>query len=204
MHTHVTAHLILLLMASLGFAGEVLVDATGTLNAPNVTVARTTDATPAEAVRGSDTRLIPVGTVLPFAGSTAPPGYALCNGSVLSRTTNASLFAVIGTTYGAGDGSTTFTLPNLAGRFPIGAGPSPGLTTRTIGSTGGTETHTLTVAQIPPHSHTVRSNGAPNSGSGAIMEDHWSGGPVQTSQTGGGQPFPLMPPFVSLNFIIKL
>lgn len=66
--------------------------------------------------------IVPVGTVLPFAGASAPTGYLLCNGAAVSRTTYAALFAAIGELYGAGDGSTTFNLPNVVGRMPVGAG----------------------------------------------------------------------------------
>ena len=65
---------------------------------------------------------MPAGTIIPFAGSSIPTGYLLCNGAVVSRTTYADLFRVIGTTYGAGDGSTTFKLPDLRDRFLEGAG----------------------------------------------------------------------------------
>lgn len=97
--------------------------------------------------------LTPAGVIQKFAGSTAPAGYLLCNGEAVSRTTYAALFAVIGTTYGAGDGSTTFNLPDLRGRTAIGAGAGTGLSSRTLAATGGAETHTLTVDQLPAHNH---------------------------------------------------
>ena len=65
-------------------------------------------------------RLVPSGTVLPFAGTTAPIGFLLCSGQAVSRSTYPDLFAAIGTTYGAGDGSTTFNVPDLRGRVPAG------------------------------------------------------------------------------------
>ena len=98
-----------------------------------------------------------VGSVVLYTKSTAPSGYLLCNGQAVSRTTYASLFAVIGTTYGAGDGSTTFNVPNLSGRTVIGTSSSYALA-----STGGAESHvhatknhTLTVAEMPKHSHKI-------------------------------------------------
>ena len=100
-------------------------------------------------------RLDPAGTIKMFGGSTAPDGYLLCNGSAVSRTTYAALFAAIGTTYGAGDGSTTFNLPDLQGRFPLGAGSGDGLTARTVGQKDGEEGHALTAAEMPAHSHTA-------------------------------------------------
>lgn len=95
---------------------------------------------------------VPTGSVQAFAGSTAPTGWLLCNGAAVSRTTYASLYTVIGTTYGAGDGSTTFNVPNLQDRVPVGSG-----STYARGATGGAATVTLTTAQIPSHSHTLAS-----------------------------------------------
>lgn len=97
---------------------------------------------------------LPSGTVLPYAGSSAPSGWLLCDGSAVSRTTYARLFAVIGTTFGAGDGSTTFNLPDTRGRSVLGAGSGTGLTSRALGATGGAETHTLTEDEMPSHTHT--------------------------------------------------
>jgi microcystin-dependent protein len=71
---------------------------------------------------GGQTFLVPTGGILPYAGSSAPSNYLLCDGSLISRSTYATLFGVIGTTFGAGDGSTTFQLPNLKNRIPVGAG----------------------------------------------------------------------------------
>lgn len=114
------------------------------------------------------------GTVLPFAGTTAPSGWLLCYGQAVSRTDYANLFAIIGTTYGAGDGSTTFVVPDLRGRIPAGkdnmGGTAAGRMTTvaggvdaaTLGAAGGASTHTLTSAQMPTHTHgvTVASGGA--------------------------------------------
>lgn len=97
------------------------------------------------------------GIVMPFAGSTAPQGWMLCDGSAVSRTTYAALFAVIGTTYGAGDGETTFNIPNLAGRVVIGSSQS-----HALGTTGGSETVTLTSDQLPAHVHEVPQHGHEN------------------------------------------
>lgn len=112
-------------------------------------------------------RLVPVGSIQAFAGSSAPDGYLWCRGQAVSRTTYADLFAVIGTTYGAGDGSTTFNLPNLGGKVPVGGNSS-----WTLGNTGGSAdaivphhrhtydmsdatsgSTTLTTSQIPAHTH---------------------------------------------------
>ena len=96
----------------------------------------------------------PTGTVELYAGATAPTGYLLCNGAAVSRTTYAALFEILGTTYGAGDGTTTFNLPDLRGRAPIGVGTGTGLTARALAATGGAETVTLDTTQIPGHTHT--------------------------------------------------
>jgi len=85
----------------------------------------------------------------------APAGWLTCDGSAVSRTTFANLFSVIGTTYGAGDGSTTFNVPEMRGRNPMGAGSGPGLSTRSLGQTGGEERHSLTISTTPSHTHTA-------------------------------------------------
>lgn len=95
-----------------------------------------------------------IGEIRMFAGNFAPRGWAFCNGQLLPISQNAALFSILGTTYG-GDGRTTFALPDLRGRAPIHAGNGPGLTDRRLGSKGGQETVTLTVTQMPSHSHTI-------------------------------------------------
>lgn len=97
--------------------------------------------------------LIPVGTVVSFAGSSAPEGWLLCNGEAVSRTGYANLWATISTTYGSGDGSTTFNVPNALGRTIVGAGSGAGLTTRSLSATGGAESVTLTGAQSGTSAH---------------------------------------------------
>lgn len=97
------------------------------------------------------------GIVIPFAGTTAPQGWMLCDGSAVSRTTYAALFAVIGTTYGEGDGETTFNIPDLSGRVVIGSSQS-----HALGTTGGSETVTLTADQLPVHTHVVPQHGHGN------------------------------------------
>jgi microcystin-dependent protein len=95
-----------------------------------------------------------IGELRLFAGNFAPQGWAYCDGSLLSIGEYETLFQLIGTTYG-GDGQSTFALPDLRGRVPMGIGQGPGLTSRTIGESGGTET-ILNTANIPAHSHTAR------------------------------------------------
>lgn len=147
---------------------------------------------------------IPTGTVSAFAGSTAPTGYVLCDGSAVNRTTQAALFAVIGTTYGVGDGSTTFNLPDLRGRVVAGMGGSLLSGTDALADTGGASTHTLTENEMPSHSH----------GIGGIANDMNIGtssfrlSPAATSigdtkETGGDQPHNNVQPTIILNYIIK-
>lgn len=91
----------------------------------------------------------PIGTIMPYAGATAPnANWALANGAALSRTTYAALYAVCGTTYGSGDGSTTFNIPNIGGRMPIGTNG-----TYARGATGGSATTTLSSSHLPSHTH---------------------------------------------------
>lgn len=91
-------------------------------------------------------------TIMGWAPNFAPRGWAFCWGQILSIAQNTALFSLLGTTYG-GNGQTTFALPNLASRFPIGAGQGPGLSTYVLGQMGGTENTTLTTNNIPSHIH---------------------------------------------------
>lgn len=96
----------------------------------------------------------PVGSVIQYAGSSAPDAsWLICDGSAISRTTYAALFAVLGTTYGAGNGSTTFNIPNLKGRVAVGL-DSGQTEFDALGETGGAKTHTLATGEMPSHTHT--------------------------------------------------
>jgi microcystin-dependent protein len=121
---------------------------------------------------------VPAGAVMPFAGATAPAGWLLCAGQVVSRSQFGELFATIGTTYGAGDGLTTFALPDLRGRVvagvdTMGGGTRPNRLTSTtitggadaVGEVGGGQTHTLTGAEsgVPAHGHTTGNNSVDHS-----------------------------------------
>lgn len=98
-----------------------------------------------------------VGEIRMFAGNFAPRGWAYCDGQLLAVSQNDALFSLLGTIYG-GDGRTTFGLPDMRGRIPIHAGTGPGLSQRRLGSKGGAEKVTLTVNQLPSHTHTMKAS----------------------------------------------
>lgn len=96
-----------------------------------------------------------VGEIRMFAGNFAPRGWAFCDGQLLAVSQNDALFSLLGTIYG-GDGRTTFGLPDLRGRIPIHAGTGPGLSNRRLGAKSGSEAVTLTVNQLPSHTHSMQ------------------------------------------------
>jgi microcystin-dependent protein len=154
---------------------------------------------------GSD---LPVGSVTQFAGNTIPIRYLECNGSAVSRTEYPELFAIIGTTYGAGDGNTTFNLPDLRGRVAIGDGQGIGLTNRNLGQKDGEESHILTITEIPSHYHNVYQH-AGYMGEGSTVPGA-SGAdtktlvhPGMTSWAGGNAAHNNMQPFLVIKYIIK-
>jgi microcystin-dependent protein len=196
---------------------------------------------------------IPAGFIMAFAGQTVPAGWLVCDGSTISRGSYAALFAAIGTTWGAGDGSSTFSLPPLQGRGLFGVGG----TIPQVGATGGSPTHTITIPQLPahshphPHTHTINHDHANPANAGShkhalqttnIGKDEAgtnvnslsrgtaggsdTTGPVETtgnhthnipsysgnsgspstpntSQTGGNQSIPTMPPYAGILWAIK-
>lgn len=153
----------------------------------------------------------PVGSISLFAGTTAPSGWLICDGSAVSRTTYANLFSVIGTTYGTGDGSTTFNIPDLQGRVPVGY-KSSDTSFDTIGETGGEKTHTLSVDEMPSHRHDglnwYGSITTLNSGGTATkLSAEWSGDSsangFKTEYAGGGQAHNNLQPYIVLNYIIS-
>ena len=97
------------------------------------------------------------GMIYMYAGSTAPSGYLICDGSAVSRTTYSALFSVIGTSYGSGDGSTTFNVPNMSGRISVGVSEN-----YSLASVGGSENVSLIANDLPPHYHEVPQHGHAN------------------------------------------
>lgn len=162
-----------------------------------------------------------VGEIRMFAGNFNPAGWMFCDGQLLPISENETLFILIGTTYG-GDGQETFALPNLQGRLPLHMGTGPGLSTRQLAESAGTETVTLTLQQIPVHTHVpVASNTAGSSDSpvGNVWAKTGTGKPyiaaapadsfvqmnAQTlSPVGGSQPHDNMHPFLCVSYIISL
>jgi microcystin-dependent protein len=158
-----------------------------------------------------------VGEIRMFGGNFAPAGWAFCNGSLMPIAENETLFNLIGTTYG-GDGQQTFALPDMRGRVPMHQGSGPGLSPRVLGELGGSETVTLTSAQMPMHSHALRaasslaSLGSPagtvlaktgaNSYDTAAPSAPMAAGAIPAA--GGSQPHSNMAPYCAVNYIISL
>jgi microcystin-dependent protein len=147
-----------------------------------------------------------VGSIIPTARASAPTGFLLCDGSAVSRTTYAALFSAIGTVYGVGDGSTTFNVPNMQGRVPVGR-DSGQTEFDTLGETGGAKTHTLTEAELASHSHalagtvkiiTVDENESGWSSTGSAYSHRDT-----TEAAGGGGAHNNLQPYVVVNYIIK-
>lgn len=102
---------------------------------------------------------VPVGMIAMFPSDTMPTGWLTCAGQAVSRSTYAALFAVFGTTFGVGDGSTTFNLPDARGRVAVGSGTGTGLTARAVGAVGGKEKHQLAASELPGHTHSGGTSG---------------------------------------------
>ena len=144
------------------------------------------------------------GVLSPCATPTAPLGNLLCNGVAVSRTLYANLFSAIGTLYGAGDGSTTFNLPNCNGRVLVGAGTGSGLTNRVLAAIGGEENHVLTVAELAPHTHSELACGSHLVGPNIYGSVAVGNVGATTGSTGSGSGHNTMQPFLVSNFIIKV
>lgn len=148
----------------------------------------------------------PVGSISLFAGTTAPNGWLICDGSAVSRTDYANLFSVIGTTYGTGDGSTTFNIPNLKGKVPVGLDSSD-TSFDTIGETGGEKTHTLSIDEMPSHVHQTDKYYNTDQGGNNFYGSNATGSKVTTANgmvaAGGGQAHNNLQPYIVMNYIIS-
>lgn len=159
---------------------------------------------------GASGPTFPSGFLGEFAGTVAPAGWLVCDGSAVSRTTYADLFAAINTSWGAGDGSTTFNLPNLTRRVTVGAGGAGSAALgNTVGSLGGAEMHTLTAAELPAHTHTVPGllRSASVTANGAGFERGESGvpnGDMASGSAGSGNAHNNLQPSAVVLRIIKI
>lgn len=168
-----------------------------------------------------------LGQIILFAGNFEPRGWAFCDGRILQIAQNSALFSLLGTYYG-GDGRTTFALPDLRGRVPVGAGQAPGLSNYELGESAGQESVALLVTQIPAHVHglnnmqvacdnvtatsnspantipAIVTNGANSYGTTKNALMHTSQGNIGTLPIGGSMPHNNNKPYVSVNYIIAL
>ena len=151
---------------------------------------------------------LPTGILLPYAGTASPDGWMLCNGQEVSRETYSNLFTVIGDSYGIGDGSTTFNLPDLRGRMPMGLDNMGGNSADrvvhsaadSIGGNTGEENHQLSFDELPSrNSYKNHGGSSQNNDSGGMYYLTW----ISTESVGNDQPHNNMPPYLSLNYIIK-
>lgn len=169
-----------------------------------------------------------IGMIALFGFNFPPRGWAPCNGQLMSIAQNTALFSLLGTTYG-GNGQTTFALPDLRSRVPLGQGQGPGLSNYPIGQQGGTENVTMTANQMPQHTHPLtgsgnaatantlngnvpaKPNGVTTLGEEAVTVNAYApaGNPVAANPAaigvaGGNQPLPVMQPYLVMNYCIAL
>lgn len=161
-----------------------------------------------------------LGTLMPVGFGFAQKGWSECNGQLLAISQNPALFSLIGTTYG-GNGTTTFALPDLRGRAPLGAGTGPGLSAHSMGAQSGSETVTLLTSQMPNHGHTAGCTttnanvGTPVDGlpatDTATAIDLWNSStpnsamnPQMVSITGGSQPHNNLQPYLAVTWVIAV
>ena len=153
--------------------------------------------------------LLPPGFIGAYGGTAAPEGWLLCNGQAVSRTTYARLFAAVGVTYGSGNGSTTFNVPDIRGRVVVGSDAN------LPGAKAGEERHTILAAEMPKHTHPVVYSsdqnvvGLNNGDSDTSYKLQWTKGasPVANmfaAEVGGYQPHNNVQPSLYLNYVIKV
>jgi microcystin-dependent protein len=161
-----------------------------------------------------------IGAIFMFAGDFAPRGYQLCQGQILPIAQYTPLFSILGTTYG-GNGSTTFALPDLRGRGPIGQGAAPTLSPVVLGQVGGNQNVSILISNMPSHNHTINcdSGGAANTDPTASIPGNpglgqqaiWSAGPANSTMlptmvglAGNSVPVNIQNPYLGLNYIIAI
>lgn len=165
-----------------------------------------------------------IGEIRLFTGNFAPQNWAFCDGSLMNIAYHEAIYTILGTTYG-GDGYTTFALPDLRGRIPIGTGQGPGLPNISLGQVGGTEMHTLSPAEMPAHNHyasatinvpTYSESGNKSVPSGSILAANAgaytteaadgmlavTSSKINLSMVGNGTPIDIRNPSLALNYII--
>jgi len=166
---------------------------------------------------GAVSVLMPTASIMPYAGSSAPTGYLLCDGAAISRSTYSTLFGLLATTYGSGDGSSTFNIPDLRGRVIAGqddmggasanrlTGLTGGVDGDVLGGIGGAETHTLSTAEMPAHTHglIIDSSTSDDFGTSGGNTNNVCSGSGSTASTGGGGAHNNVQPTIILNYIIK-
>ena len=149
---------------------------------------------------------LPIGAIMPFGSDTIPENWLLCNGQAVSRTDYQELFNTIGITYGSGDGFTTFNLPNLQGKIPVGKDEND-TDFDTLGNTGGEKEHTLTIEEMPSHNHQSSNYFEGSGGTSRVWAVRsladLTGYKDTSSQTGGNQPHNILQPYIVQNYIIK-
>lgn len=196
-------NLLLLILLTVSFSTELEVDGNLKLQGDLIFQDQSTMVTAAEK--------LPAGVMFPFAGLNPPEGYLICAGQEVSRAEYASLFEVIGELYGGGDGQATFNLPDLRGRMPLGKDSMNGISANrvenqeadSLGGNAGSEKHQLNIDEMPSHNHYLQnqygSNGFNQVGiGGSNVADG-----IYTNHTGGSQPHNNMPPYLTVNYIIK-
>ena len=157
-------------------------------------------------LKASDT--LPIGSIVPYGSNDIPANWLLCDGRAVSRTTYANLFSVIGTNFGEGDGTTTFNLPNLKGRVPVGQDTTDN-DFDTLGKTGGEKEHTLTIDEMPSHTHdlygalTGETKGVTNTGNDWAQITTGFSTNTYIKNTGGEEAHNNLQPYQVVNYIIK-
>ncbi len=164
-----------------------------------------------------------LGCIFMFAGNFAPSGYQLCQGQLLPISQYAALFSILGTSFG-GNGTTTFALPDLRGRKPIGTGTGTGLPTVVIGQLGGADNVTILTSNMPSHTHTLNASTTtatqplPTNNVLASVQDstpaqatayintapNTTMAPASIGLTGGSQPINVQDPYLGITFIISM